>query len=105
MATIDNREAAMAAKQLYENYEVHMSSDWGQKLTEKMKSIKSTAISKSMEGTRPESDSEFYESRGSIAAINALNGLFKEVEKDYDTAVKWLQANPPQESDASEKQS
>lgn len=105
MANIDNREAAMAAKQLYENYQAFMSSDWGEKLTEKMKSIKATAISKSMEGARPDHDSEFYESRGNVAAVNSLNGLFKEVEKDYETAVKWLQANPPQESDASEKTS
>lgn len=103
MATIDNRDAAMAAKQLYENYQAHMQSDWGEKLRSKLAAIKDGAVSKSMEGKAPERDSEFYESRGAVSAVNQVRGLFAEVEKDYDTAVKWLQANPPQEGAASEK--
>ena len=100
---IDNREAAMEAKQLYENYQAFMTSEWGDKLKNKLADIKRVAVEKSMEGKAPERDTEFYESRGNVAAVNQIRGLFKEVEKDYETALTWLQANPLSESDASEK--
>ena len=98
-----NAETAREARDEYESMQMALSTPWGAKLKETLKKIKNNAANKALQGQTPDNTNVFFESRGKFAAIKEVQNLITDTQKANDDAIKWQQANPPQESDASEK--
>lgn len=97
-----NAETAKEARDAYESMQAVLSTPFGTKLKETMKKIKKNAADKALQGQTPENTNVFFESRGKYAAMKELSNLITDTEKANADAIKWQQANPPQEN-ASEK--
>lgn len=96
-------ETAREARDEYESMQLVLSTPFGKKLRETLKKIRVNAANKALQGQTPENTNVFFESRGKYAAIKEVQNLITDTEKANADAIKWQQANPPQESDASEK--
>ena len=98
-----NSDTAREARDDYESMQMALSTPWGQKLKNKIDDIERTAYESAMRGKTPENTNVYFEGRGKVSAVWQLKQLITDTEKLNEDAIKWQQANPPQESDASEK--
>jgi hypothetical protein len=87
------QESAREARDMYDGYQLFLSTPFGQKLVKKMRSIDQTASDKALRGSTPENTNVFFEARGTVSTIFQLNQMFRDIEKENEDAVTWLQAN------------
>lgn len=93
MGKIDNLEAAEAARADYENQNIFLQSGAGQRLIQKLEEIEQQSIEGALSGKTPETTNVLFERRGGYKAAKQVRNLFRDIEKDNDTAITWMKGN------------